>query len=59
MFLATDEALILSGGTATRPIGRMAPLPMGRLARWRIAAREIDWVPDLGTQIGSCSWWRG
>jgi murein DD-endopeptidase MepM/ murein hydrolase activator NlpD len=59
MFLATDQALILSGGTATRPIGGVAASPTGRWERWRLAAREIDWVPDLGMQIGSRDWWRG
>lgn len=59
MFLATDQALILSGGTATRPIGGVAASPTGRWERWRLAAREVDWVPDLGMQIGSRDWWRG
>ncbi|MEG8023261.1 hypothetical protein QP162_00045 [Sphingomonas aurantiaca] len=25
----------------------------------RTAATSIDWVPDLGAQIGSLDWWRG
>ena len=60
MFLAGDDAFLVSGGTAARPIGGGFPLvPVGRLARWRRAMREIDWVPDLGAQIGSRDWWRG
>ncbi|WP_343528963.1 peptidoglycan DD-metalloendopeptidase family protein [Sphingomonas sp.] len=60
MFLATDEALFLTGGTAARRLGKTMPLaPAGRLDRWRQAARHIDWVPDLGARIGSRDWWRG
>ncbi|WP_230481641.1 M23 family metallopeptidase [Sphingomonas sp. Leaf21] len=60
MFLASDDAFLVSGGTAARPIGGGLPLaPIGRLARWRLAARGIDWVPDLGARIGSRDWWRG
>lgn len=61
MFLANDDALHLSGGTAARPLGgALRPVvPTGRFATWRQAAREIDWVPDLGARIGSRDWWRG
>ncbi len=60
MFLATDEALLMTGGTAARSPGPAFPIaPTGRWARWRSAAREIDWVPDLGARIGSRDWWRG
>lgn len=60
MFLATDEAMILTGGTAARsPAAHPPLLPIGRWVRWREAARAIDWVPDLGHRIGSREWWRG
>ena len=25
----------------------------------RTAAMRVDWVPDLGSRIGSLDWWRG
>ncbi|MCT8000958.1 M23 family metallopeptidase [Sphingomonas sanguinis] len=60
MFLASDDALLVSGGTAARPLKTAFPLaPTGRLAWWRQAMRGVDWVPDLGAQIGSRDWWRG
>jgi murein DD-endopeptidase MepM/ murein hydrolase activator NlpD len=60
MFLATDEALLVTGGTAVRrPQGVTFPSPTTRWARWRVAARDTDWVPDLGARIGSRDWWRG
>ncbi len=31
----------------------------GMVDRWRIAAAHTDWVPDLGRDIGSRTWWRG
>jgi murein DD-endopeptidase MepM/ murein hydrolase activator NlpD len=30
-----------------------------RLMQYRDKARDIDWVPDLGSEIGSLSWFRG
>jgi len=65
MFLTTDDTLMASGGfgsggTAVRlPGTALAPIAGGRLARWRAGLRGIDWVPDLGAQIGSRAWWRG
>lgn len=61
MFLATDEALSMTGGTATRSPGvPFPPMPAaGWWARRRSAARQVDWVPDLGARIGSRDWWRG
>ncbi|MEJ8630996.1 hypothetical protein P0F65_16355 [Sphingomonas sp. I4] len=60
MFLATDEALLMTGGTAVRPQGVTFPPARTTVwARWRQAARDTDWVPDLGARIGSRDWWRG
>lgn len=61
MFLRNDHGLEQAGGTATVSFGR-APVPLpelGRFDRWRERARTIDWVPDLGSRIGSLDWWRG
>ncbi len=33
--------------------------PSERLAEWREYLSDIDWVPDLGLDIGSPSWFRG
>ena len=57
MFLKTDQGLELAGGTSARRFGRLAVAPARR--DWRARAAQIDWVPDLGTQIGSRDWWRG
>lgn len=60
MFLATDDASYLSGGTAARTLGgALAPASKPRPSGWRQTLRAIDWVPDLGTRIGSRDWWRG
>jgi len=61
LFLADDQSLHLAGGTAARSFRRMAaaaPAPTGvDQLRDRFAA--VDWVPDLGSRIGSLDWWRG
>ncbi|AXJ95219.1 MULTISPECIES: M23 family metallopeptidase [unclassified Sphingomonas] len=67
MFLRNDHGLELAGGGASRALphlaasGRAADRPL--LARLHTAAldatHDIDWVPDLGSQIGSRAWWRG
>ncbi len=61
MFLRNDQGWELAGGTAARPFGRAPAVPqdLGRIDRLRGAAAGIDWVPDLGAQIGSRDWWRG
>lgn len=61
MFLRADHGLELAGGTAARPFGRAfsAPTPLTPYDRLRHEIARIDWVPDLGTQIGSRDWWRG
>jgi murein DD-endopeptidase MepM/ murein hydrolase activator NlpD len=61
LFLRNDHGWELAGGTAARPFGRALvaqPEPQG-LDRVRAAAARIDWVPDLGAEIGSRTWWRG
>ncbi|MFS0772540.1 M23 family metallopeptidase [Sphingomonas sp. 1P08PE] len=57
MFLKTDQGLEFAGGTSQRRMGRLASFPVRD--DWRARAAQIDWVPDLGTQIGSRDWWRG
>lgn len=61
LFLRDDHGLEFAGGTATRPFGRAAvlPPPASFLQRLHDAITGIDWVPDLGTAIGSRRWWRG
>ncbi|WP_093667114.1 M23 family metallopeptidase [Sphingomonas gellani] len=68
MFLRNEHGLELAGAGASRPVTPAAS-PFGRalvrkqdlhpLERLRIAAQRVDWVPDLGSQIGSAGWWRG
>ncbi len=57
MFLKTDQGLEFAGGTSQRGFGRLAAAPVRN--DWRARAAQVDWVPDLGTQIGSRDWWRG
>ncbi|GGB28696.1 peptidase M24 [Sphingomonas metalli] len=57
MFLKNDQGLELAGGTSMRGFGRLATPPAP--TDWRARAATIDWVPDLGTQIGTRHWWRG
>ncbi len=54
MFLKTDQGLELAGGTSARGFTRLPAR-----VDWRARAATIDWVPDLGAQIGSRDWWRG
>lgn len=44
----------MSFGRAVAPIARS-----GRIDRLRASAAKIDWVPDLGSRIGTRDWWRG
>lgn len=55
LFLKTDQGLEFAGGGAGTWV-RPQPAPA---ADWRERAAAIDWVPDLGAQIGSRDWWRG
>lgn len=61
MFLRNDQGLELAGGTASRSFGRALVLQsdLSPFDRLRAHAARIDWVPDLGSQIGSLDWWRG
>ena len=61
MFLRSDHGLELAGAGTARAFGRAsAPLvPTSRLDRLRGQAAAVDWVPDLGAQIGGRDWWRG
>ena len=61
MFLRDDHGLELAGGTAARSLRRalVAAPPPTRAEAWRGALADYDWVPDLGSQIGSRAWWRG
>ena len=61
MFLRSDHGLELAGAGTARAFGRAAtPLaPVSRLDRLRGQAAAVDWVPDLGAQIGGRDWWRG
>lgn len=61
MFWRNDHGLDQAGGTATLPFDR-AVLPVVELNlidRIGAAALRVDWVPDLGSRIGSPDWWRG
>ena len=37
----------------------MPVAPLSRIDRLRGRAAQIDWVPDLGAEIGTPTWWRG
>jgi murein DD-endopeptidase MepM/ murein hydrolase activator NlpD len=56
VFLPSDQSLELAGGGA-RGFGRAAPVPLTPSFLDRLGT--VDWVPDLGAQIGSRVWWRG
>ncbi|KQR87777.1 M23 family metallopeptidase [Sphingomonas sp. Leaf343] len=58
MFLRSDHGLEFAGGTSARglsPRGFTIPVQPD----WRHTLAAIDWVPDLGAQIGTRDWWRG
>ncbi|WP_298671262.1 M23 family metallopeptidase [uncultured Sphingomonas sp.] len=61
MFLREQPGLELAGGAGTGSFGRaLVPVAsLSRLDRLRAALARIDWVPDLGAEIGSRTWWRG
>ncbi|MHC9419105.1 M23 family metallopeptidase [Sphingomonas citri] len=64
MFLRDDQGMELAGAGGRgngRAFGRqLVPLAeRGALDRARVALARIDWVPDLGQDIGSRTWWRG
>jgi len=63
MFLREAPGLELAGAAGAGSAGSLgagaaipaAVAPRGR----RIDLSHIDWVPDLGAEIGSLTWWRG
>lgn len=61
MFLREPEGLELAGAAGGRSFGRaLVPVRDLTLAdRVRGHAATVDWVPDLGSRIGSGTWWRG
>ncbi len=61
MFLRDETGLELAGGTTARAFGRAAvPYQVpSRIDGLRDALSRIDWVPDLGSRVGSRDWWRG
>ena len=61
LFLRSESGFELAGGTAARRLGRFdqVDVPAHGLRAWGDRAQAIDWVPDLGTQIGRRDWWRG
>jgi murein DD-endopeptidase MepM/ murein hydrolase activator NlpD len=66
LFLREQQGLELAGAAGSarrRALAPVAPLhvppPPPLLDRLRDAAYRTDWVPDLGQNIGSRTWWRG
>jgi murein DD-endopeptidase MepM/ murein hydrolase activator NlpD len=60
LFLRNDHELQGAGGAAALTFGRaIAPVVQDQPAPLRERLSDIDWVPDLGTDIGSATWWRG
>lgn len=65
MFKSIDDIDMQVQGTATVAPGPLllssaeSPSFRERLAEWREYIAEIDWVPDLGLDIGSPVWFRG
>jgi murein DD-endopeptidase MepM/ murein hydrolase activator NlpD len=58
MFLQTDQGLELAGGGA-RGFGRVPVSFTPARPSFADRLHHIDWVPDLGAQIGTRDWWRG
>ncbi|PAX07896.1 M23 family metallopeptidase [Sphingomonas lenta] len=67
MFLRNDHGLEFAGGASVRLTAAFAPPHFGRAVppeptrvdRLRAQAAAIDWVPDLGKNVGRPDWWRG
>lgn len=66
LFKSTDNLDDYGNGTAAvaAPLPGIAPLSSTgnfseTLENWRERLTEVDWVPDLGRDIGSLSWFRG
>lgn len=61
LFLRSEHALVEGGGASARSLARPSlslPAP-DRIARWRETLADIELVPDLGSRIGTRTWWRG
>lgn len=66
MFQRNDQGFgAFAGGAAALTLQQALPRThdlstlSGRLRHRADALADIDWVPDLGTDIGSRTWWRG
>lgn len=60
MFLRSDFGIEQAGGAAALSFGRAAPVPtLGLIARFQERYPDFELVPDLGSRIGTASWWRG
>jgi murein DD-endopeptidase MepM/ murein hydrolase activator NlpD len=70
LYLRRDQGLEFAGAGsfgagayaapfAPRAFGRAALPKPTAFDRVRARAATIDWVPDLGSQVGSRDWWRG
>ncbi|WP_347340727.1 M23 family metallopeptidase [Sphingomonas sp. CROZ-RG-20F-R02-07] len=61
VFLRDETGVELAGGTNARGFGRALAVPTAPTtsARFHGWAAQIDWVPDLGMQVGTRTWWRG
>ena len=67
MFLQTDQGLELAGagsGSPGRTFGNArlpsrVPLVIPQRRTFTERLHTMEWVPDLGAQIGSRDWWRG
>ncbi len=64
MFKRADQGFGVLGNTAAlsidQAVGDYTPSALrARSARRLATLRQMDWVPDLGTDIGSARWFRG
>jgi hypothetical protein len=64
LFKRADQGFGVLGTTAALSIDQaLHDAPMGAvrggIAGWIDSLRQIEWVPDLGTDIGSSTWFRG
>ena len=56
---ATSEVAALSLAQVLPPHGQPYHAAPNHKQQWRHRIAEFDWVPDLGANIGTRSWWRG
>ncbi len=64
MYQRSEGALGSGGGTAVLTLDRALPLSIPTFGRADVPPKPrafdtLDFVPDLGAQIGSRTWWRG